>query len=139
MKNRILIVEVNWIGDVLFSTPFIRAVREAHPDGYIACLLHPRCREMLEDNPRLDEIIIYDEEGAHKGLAGKIKLIAHLRKKNFDTAFLLHRSFTKALVAKLAGAEKIIGYPTKKRAILLTSPVEEPQEEIHKVEYFLNV
>ncbi|MFH0764442.1 MAG: lipopolysaccharide heptosyltransferase II [Candidatus Omnitrophota bacterium] len=139
MSERILIINVNWIGDVLFSTPFIRAVREAHPDGYIACLLHPRCREMLEDNPRLNEIIVYDEEGAHKNLAGKIKLIARLRKKNFDTAFLLHRSFTKALVANLMGAKKIIGYPTKKRAILLTSPVEEPQEETHKVEYFLNI
>ena len=37
------------------------------------------------------------------------------------------------------GAKNIIGYPTKKRAFLLTSPVEEPQEDLHKVEYFLNI
>ncbi|MDP3803955.1 MAG: lipopolysaccharide heptosyltransferase II [Candidatus Omnitrophota bacterium] len=137
--RRILIINVNWIGDVLFSTPFIRAIRETYPDSYIACLLHPRCKEMLEDNPRLNEIIIYDEEGAHKGLFGKLKLIAGLRNSNFDTAFILHRSFTKALIAKLAGAKEIVGYPTRKRAFLLTSAVEEPAEEIHKVEYFLNI
>ena len=139
MKKRILIVNVNWIGDTLFSTPFIRAVRDAYPDSYIACLLHPRCKEMLELNPRLNEIIIYDEEGKHKGLFGKIGLIACLRNKRFDTAFLLHRSFTKALIVFLAGIKERVGYPTKKRMMLLTKVVEAPSEELHKVEYFLNI
>lgn len=138
-EKKILIINVNWIGDVLFSTPFIRVVREAYPKSHIACLLHPRCKEILESNPRLDEIMIYDEEGEHKSLFGKLKLIMYLRKKNFDIAFILHRSFTKALIASLAGIEKRIGYPTKHRSFLLTEIVEEPTEELHKVEYFLNV
>ncbi|MFA4982564.1 MAG: lipopolysaccharide heptosyltransferase II [Candidatus Omnitrophota bacterium] len=139
MKKKILIVNVNWIGDILFSTPFIRAVREAYPDSHIACLLHPRCREMLESNTRLDEIIIYDEEGVHKSLMGKLKLILSLRKRHFDAAFILHRSFTKALITALAGIKERIGYPTKNRSFLLTTAVEEPLEETHKVEYFLNI
>ncbi|MFA6142938.1 MAG: lipopolysaccharide heptosyltransferase II [Candidatus Omnitrophota bacterium] len=139
MSNRILIVNVNWLGDVLFSTPFIRAVREAHPDSHITCLVHPRCAEILQDNPRINEIIIYDEEGVHKSLLGKLKLIFLLRNKKFDTAFLLHRSFTKALIVKLTGVRELIGYPTKNRSMLLTGVVEEPDEPIHKVEYFLNV
>ncbi|MDD5428225.1 MAG: lipopolysaccharide heptosyltransferase II [Candidatus Omnitrophica bacterium] len=137
--RRILIVNVNWIGDTLFSTPFIRTVREAYPDSYIACLIHPRCKEMLEANPRLDELIIYDEEGAHKSLSGKLRLILSLRKRRFGTAFLLHRSFTKALIVFLAGIKERIGYPTKKRGMLLTKTVDSPAEELHKVEYFLNI
>ena len=139
MSKRILIINVNWVGDVLFSTPFIRAIRERYPDSYIACLLHPRCAEVLEDNPRLNEIIIYDEEGYHRSLRGKIRLIRLLRKKRFDTAFILHRSFTKAMIAFLAGARERIGYPTKNRMIFLTKPVEGPIEDIHKVEHFLNL
>jgi len=139
MSKRILIVNVNWVGDVLFSTPFIRAVRESNPDAYIACLLHPRCKEMLEDNSRLNEIIIYDEEGAHKSLLGKWRLIKELRSKNFDKVFLLHRSFTKALMTYLAGIKERIGYPTKNRGGILTKIVEEPADEMHKVEYFLNI
>jgi lipopolysaccharide heptosyltransferase II len=137
--ERILIVNVNWIGDVLFSTPFIRAVRDAYPDAYIACLIHPRVKEMLELNPRLDELIIYDEEGVHRSFAGKLKLVLSLRRKRFDTAFLLHRSFTKALIVFLAGIKERIGYPTKRRAMLLTKTVDEEAEGIHKVEYFLNI
>ena len=138
-KKKILIVNVNWIGDVIFSTPFIKTVRNAYPDAYTACLLHPRCVDVLKDNPGIDEIVIYDEEGIHKGLFGKLRLISYLRKKNFDIAFILHRSFTKALLTFLAGAKERVGYPTKRRGAFLTRLVEIPDEEIHKVEYFLNL
>ena len=138
-KKNILIVNVNWVGDVIFSTPFIKAVRDAYPDSYIACLLHPRCVDVLKDNVRLDEIITYDEEGIHKNLFGKLKLIAGLRKKNFDIAFILHRSLTKALITFLAGAKERVGYPTKRRGMFLTNQVEIPDSETHKVEYFLNL
>lgn len=139
MEKKILIVNVNWVGDVLFSTPFIRAVREHYPGSYIACLLHPRCIDILEGNPRLDEIIIYDEDLSHKSLLGKLKLINILRKKKFDTAFILHKSFTKALITMLAGIRERIGYPTKNRGILLTKVIEEPADNPHKVEHFLNL
>ena len=142
MKNkykRILIIEVNWLGDVLFSTPFIRSVREKFKDAHIACMIAPRTREVLEHNPRVNEIIIYDEKGSHRGIFGKMRLIKELRKKNFDTAFLLHRSTTRALLTFLAGIKTRIGYATKKRAFLLTHPVEASDYGEHKVEYFLRI
>ncbi|MDD5173848.1 MAG: lipopolysaccharide heptosyltransferase II [Candidatus Omnitrophica bacterium] len=137
--KKILIVNVNWIGDVIFSTPFIKAVRDAYPDGYIACLIHPRCKEILSGSPRIDEIIVYDEKGEHRGIVGKLMLISYLRKMRFDIAFILHRSFTRALLTFLAGAKERVGYPTKNRGFLLTRAVNLPEEDIHKVEYFLNI
>ena len=138
-RKKILIINVNWIGDVIFSTPFIRAVRAAYPQAFIACLVHPRCAEMLKGSPRLDEVIIYDEEGIHKSLAGKLRLIAALRKRRFDTAFMLHRSFTKAAITLLALIRERIGYPTKHRGIVLTNSVELRPAQAHKVEYFLDI
>jgi len=137
--KRILIVEVNWLGDVLFSTPFIKAVRKKFKDAYIACLLDPRTKEMLEHNPRINEIIIYDEKGAHRSLAGKFGLISLIRRKKFDLALLLHRSFTKALITRLAGIRERAGYATKKRKMLLTRPVDPLEAVAHKVEYFLGI
>ncbi len=139
MSNNILIIEVNWLGDVLFSTPFIRAVRDANPDGYIACLVHPRCVEVLEGNSAINEIIIYDEGGLHRGALGKLKLILSLRRKHFDTVYILHRSFTKALIGYLTGARERIGYPTKNRGGLLTKAVEEPDIGAHSADIFLNL
>ncbi|MBL7157883.1 MAG: lipopolysaccharide heptosyltransferase II [Candidatus Omnitrophica bacterium] len=137
--KRILIVEVNWLGDVLFSTPFIRALRGKFKDAHIACMVVPRAKEILQHNPHINEIIIYDEKGTYKGLFGKIKLILLLRKKRFDLAILLHRSFTRALITLLAGIKERAGYITKKRHAILTHPVESSETDLHKVEYFLKI
>ena len=76
--KRILIWEVNWIGDVLFSTPFIKALREKFPDAYIACITVPRCKRILEINPNINEVLLYDGKTIHKGLIGKWRLIREL-------------------------------------------------------------
>jgi heptosyltransferase II len=137
--KRILIVNVNWLGDVLFSTPLIRAVRQRFPDAHIGCMVVPRCKDILESNPRLNEIIIYDEDGRHKGLLGKLSLISSLRSKKFDTAILLHRSFTRACMVFLAGISRRIGYHMPKRSFLLTENVNLPDRETHRVDFFLNL
>lgn len=138
-KDRILIVNVNWLGDVLFTTPFIKSVRKRFPTSYIACMVVPRCKTILDDNPNLDEIIIYDEDGRHKSLLGKLKLIRFLKKRKFDAVFILHRSFTRALLLFLSGAKKRIAYDIKRRRMLLTKALKEPPVDTHKVEYFLNI
>ncbi|MBI4335283.1 MAG: lipopolysaccharide heptosyltransferase II [Candidatus Omnitrophica bacterium] len=137
--SRILIVNVNWLGDVLFSTPLIRALRQKFPGAYLASMVVPRCKEILELNPHLNELIIYDEDGGHKGVFGKIKLISFLRAKRFDTAILLHRSFTRALMLCLAGVPERIGYYTRKRSMLLTDAARIPLKEMHRVDFFLNL
>jgi len=136
---RILIINVNWLGDVLFTTPFIKAIRRKFPASYIACMVAPRCKEILEDNPRIDEIIIYDEKGRHRGIMEKIRLIIELRRKRFGAAYILHRSFTRALMTYLSGINQRIGYDTKKRGFLLTKAIDETVPAVHRVEYFLKI
>ena len=45
--KRILIFNVNWLGDVLFSTATIRNIRRNFPDSFIACVVPPRCYGIL--------------------------------------------------------------------------------------------
>ena len=52
--RRILIFNVNWLGDVLFSTAAIRNIRRNFPQGFIACVVPSRCYALLKDNPHLD-------------------------------------------------------------------------------------
>lgn len=139
LRKRILIINVNWLGDVIFSTPFIRAVREAYPDSYIAVMAMPRSREILETNSRINELILFDEDGCEKRLIDKIRFAGKLKKEKFDTAFILHRSFTRALLTRLAGIKERIGYDTKGRGILLTKKLKYPDKEPHRVEHFLKL
>ena len=137
--NRILVVNVNWVGDVVFSTPLIKALRKKFPRAYIACMVVPRCKEALEGNPHLNEIIIYDEDGIHRSPFGKLRLIAGLRSKRFEAAILLHRSFTRSLLVSLAGIPRRIGYYRRKRDFLITDVVELPPDDTHRVDFFLNL
>src|SRR3989338_7094654 len=138
MKN-ILVVNVNWIGDVIFSAPIFKALKKAYPRANIACLAPPRVKEILESIPGLDEIIIYDEKGAHKNLFGKLKLIGELRRRGFDIAFLLHRSLTRALLIFFAGIPERVGYDTKGRGFLLTRKVKPLARQSHRSDHYINV
>lgn len=137
--RKILIVNVNWIGDVLFSTPAIRALRRHYPDAHIACMVVPRCREVLELNPNINELIIYDEKGEYKGLTGKMRLISELKARSFDMVFLFHRSLTRTLMVALSGIRERVGIDNPKRGFLLSRKVPPPPSDIHKVEQFLNI
>ena len=99
----------------------------------------PRCKELLEDNGCIDEIIIFDEDGAHKGIAGKMGFISKLRKMRFDLVITFHRSMSRLLMAYMAGIPSRAGYYTRKRSWLLTESVKAPVTEPHRVEYFLNI
>ncbi len=137
--KRILIVNANWRGDVLFSTPALRALRRGNPGARLACLVVPRVAEVLEGNPNLDEIIVYEEDGRHRGPLGMLKLVSRLRAARFDEVYLFHRSFTRRLLTALAGIPRRIGYPVKRGAFLLTVPVEVPEPPVHKIDYFLRL
>jgi len=137
--KKILVVNVNWIGDVIFSTPIFRALKVQYPQAAISCLCVPRVKEILESCPFVDEIIVYDEKGKHKYFLGKIKIILALWKRKFDIAFLLHRSWTRAFLIFCAGIPSRVGYDTKNRGKFLTSRIELPGQNIHRSDFYLNV
>ena len=138
--KRILVFNVNWLGDVLFSSATIRNIRRNYPDSYIASAIPSRCYPILKDNQYLDEVIIYDEKDRHRGLWGRLNFVNLLKKKEFDTVFLLHRSFSRALICRLAGISQRIGHYTKKRGFLLTKKIIPPKNDsLHRIDYYLDV
>jgi len=130
--KRILVVNVNWLGDVIFSLPVFKALKAAYPHVTISCLAVPRVKEILENSPDVDDIVVYEEEGRHRSLWGKLTLIGDLRRRKFDVAFLLHRSWTRALLVFLAGVPERVGYDTKHRGFLLTHKVKPLSENRHR-------
>ena len=138
-SHKILIFNVNWLGDIVFTSPFIRAVREAFPGSHIACVAVPRCTEILEANPRINKLITFDENGPEKTLFGKLRFALRLRKEKFNIAFILHRSKTRAFITFMAGIKERVGYDTKRRGFLLTKRLRVPEKIPHRVEYFLQL
>ena len=139
-NKRILIFNVNWLGDVLFSTAAIRNIRRNFPGSFIACIIPSRCYPVLKGNPYLDEIIIFDERDRHKNVLAQFSFVRLLKAKSFDTVYLLHRSFSRALICRLAGITERIGYHTRKRGFLLTKGIRAPRKDaLHRIDYYLNI
>jgi len=136
--KRILIVRTDRIGDVVLSTPIIKALREAYPNAYIAMMVSPYAKDIVEGNPYLDEVIIYDKEHNHKSWMGSVKFALRLKKKRFALALILHPTNRAHLVTFFAGIPRRIGYD-RKLGFLLTDRIRHTKQfgEKHELEYNL--
>lgn len=125
------------IGDVVLSTPVIKNLRDAFPDSFIAFMAQPHARQILEGNPYLNEVIIYEKKG---GLAAMLDFAAKLRKYKFDIAIILHPTDRTHLVTFLAGIPERVGYD-KKMGFLLTKRIPHTKQFglKHEIDYSLDI
>jgi heptosyltransferase-2 len=139
--KRILIRSTNWIGDAVMTTPAVRAIRRNFPKAYISMLAKPWVAPVFAHSPHVDEIVVFDVNGRHKGLVGPIRLARDLRSYRFDAAILLQNAIEAALIAFLAGIPTRIGFDTDARRLLLTHSVRcNPAiKSIHQTGYYLKI
>jgi len=139
-KN-ILIVRTDRMGDVVLTTPSIRALRKTYPKAKISILLAPSTRDLIDGNPNIDEILIDDRKKAHRGMGGFVKLVRLLRAKKFDLAILYHTKKRTNLACFLARIPVRMGYKNSKFGFLLTDPIQDIRHhgKQHEVEYCLNL
>jgi len=137
---KILLTRTDRIGDVVLSTPAIKAVRAKYPDAYIAFMVRPYAKDIVDGNPYLDEVIVYDKYGKHKSLISTILFALNLRKKNFELSIMLHPTNRVHLISFLAGIPKRIGYD-RKLPYLLTKKVPHLKQEgkKHESKYTLDL
>jgi lipopolysaccharide heptosyltransferase II len=138
--KRILIVRTDRIGDVLLSTPAIKALRERYPHAFIAMMVSPYAKDIVEGNPNLDEVIIFDKDRAHKGWINSIKFSSALKKRHFDLTLILHPTNRAHIITFLAGISKRVGYD-KKLGFLLTDTIKHTKQlgQKHEMEYALDL
>src|SRR5947208_7696693 len=120
--QRIRLVQPSWVGDAVMATPTLRAIRNLYPQAQISFLLRRYVKPIYAGMPWADKLITY-RTGRTKAKAGKgqfFDLAARLRKRRFDLAILLPNSFKSALVCKMAGIDRIIGYERDGRGFLLS-------------------
>src|SRR5215213_5326342 len=144
--QRILVVQPSWVGDAVMATPTLRALRLRFPDAHISYLMRRYVKPIYCGMPWADKLITY-RTGKTKAKAGKgqfFDLAARLRAARFDLAVLLPNSFKTALVCKMSGVRRIVGYERDGRGFLLTDkllPVKDKGKFIPSpiVKYYLGL
>ncbi len=137
-KN-LLVRGVNWIGDSIMTIPALRALRKGMPEAKISLLVKPSVSAIFENDPNIDELIIYGDE--FNGMLGKIKLSSLLNRKKFCGSILFQNAFEAALITFLAGIKERAGYDRDGRGFLLTTPIPVPNsnEREHQIYYYLRL
>ncbi|MFH1846388.1 MAG: lipopolysaccharide heptosyltransferase II [Candidatus Omnitrophota bacterium] len=136
MKKRILITRTDRLGDVVLSTPAIRVIRKKYPDAYIAFMVRPENRDVVANNPYLDDVILYDKYGRQKSFWDTISFARTLKQKKYDIAIALHPTNRVHIMFFLAGIKDRIGYDNKMGWLLNKKvPHYKQQGNKHEVEY----
>ena len=140
--KRVLVRATNWLGDAVMAIPALREIRRARPEAEIVVLARQWVADLYARESFCDRILIYDRQGRHDGLRGKLKLADELRREGFDEAVLLQNAFDAALLAWLARVPSRIGYSRDGRGLLLTQAVAVPSEgevPAHQRFYYLEL
>src|SRR5690349_20601220 len=140
--NRVMIRVPNWVGDAVMAVPALKELRRIFAGAEITLVARPWVAGLFEDEGLADELVpVRDSQtllGAATDFIGDAR---QLRRHRFDMAVLLQNAFGAALLARVAGAKTIAGYPTDARRPLLdiVVPFEPDYKQSHQVRYYLNI
>jgi len=139
--GNILIRAVNWLGDAVMTTPAIGTVREFFPTARITLLATPLVAELFASHPWVDQVVVYDRNGRHRGTGGRLRLAAELKSHAFDLAIILPNSLDAALVPWLAHVPRRLGLRSNGRGMLLNYGVPKRQQVTtgHQSESYLSI
>ena len=133
-SDRFLIVSTTGLGDTLWATPAIRALRESYRNGYIGCLTTPLGASVFQNNKYLDELFIF------QGVFSLFKLYFSLRKKKIGTVLIFHTSQRAILpLCSVIGASRRVGNQGLQKGLdtLLTEII--PWHSTHEIERRLDL
>jgi heptosyltransferase-1 len=106
---RVLLVRLGALGDLVHALPFAAALRAAHPDARIDWLVDVRYRALLDLVPILSERLALSTR-ALSGPTTLAAVVRRLRLASYDIAFDAQGLIKSALLARLSGAARIIGF-----------------------------
>ena len=112
--DKVLVIRFGGLGDILHSTPVLRSIKRELKSCRITYLLGKGSERVLEGNPNVDDIIVFDKKGRDRGLKGLLKLIAHIRSRNYDLIINLHPNFRTFMILLFSKAKFKIVYKKDK-------------------------
>ncbi|MEI6631734.1 MAG: glycosyltransferase family 9 protein, partial [bacterium] len=146
--KKFLIINPFGIGDVLFTTPVIRSIKENFPLSFIGYWCNERVGDILEDNPYIDKVFALSRGDLKRissyswmqGLRRSWGLFCAIKRERFDISLDFSLEHRYSLISKLAGIKRRVGFNYKKRGKFLTESLEVlGYQDKHVVEYYLGL
>jgi lipopolysaccharide heptosyltransferase II len=125
---QILLVRLRLIGDVVFTTPAIRALRRHFPDARLTYLVEEAAAPVVRGNPHLDDVIAIRRTRGLARVREDFRIGRMLRARRFDMVIDFHGGPRGSWLTWLTGAPRRVGYAVAGRSWMYTTAVARPRE-----------
>jgi lipopolysaccharide heptosyltransferase II len=125
---RVLLIRLRLIGDVVLSTPLIRALKQTMPDATISYLVERSAAAVVSGNPHLDEVIIVERTRGVARILDDLRLAWRLRRSRFDVVIDMHGGPRSSWLTLATGASQRIGYDIPGRHWMYTRTIPRARE-----------
>jgi heptosyltransferase-1 len=125
---KILLVRLRLIGDVVFTTPAVTAIRDAFPEAHITYLVEPAAAAVVQGHPGVDRVHVVPRLRGWRRLAGDLALARQLRAERFDLVVDFHGGPRASFLTWATGAPRRVGYAVKGRSWMYTDVVSRPAD-----------
>lgn len=120
--NKILIIQTAFIGDVILATSLIEKLNAFYPDAKIDFLLRKGNESLLENHPKLNEVLIWDKK---EGKYSNLKLLSKsIHAKKYDLVVNLQRFASSGVLTAFSGAKITVGFKKNPLSFLFKQSVE---------------
>jgi len=131
--RRILVVKLRAVGDIIQSTVVTKNLRLAFPGAAVHFLTEPPGRDVLKGNPYIDGVIVYDRR-----IMSGLDLIREVRRGHYDTVIDLFCNPRTALVTRLSGAARRVGFRFRGRTYAYNIVAEPRGDRVHNTQFNLD-
>ena len=132
-KKKIIIIDLLYLGDLLFAHPLLKKLRLNFPDAEIDLVANSNFAEIMRINDNLDNVYSYSK---NYSVLESYKFAKKIKKKNYDLGINIHGNWRTALLLKIISPEISIGYGSKGRGIFLDEIIE--KKEGHMIDIYLD-
>ncbi len=140
--RKVLFMKLCCVGDLLFTTPALRAFKKILRPAEFVYLTGSWSQEVVKRNPHVDRVIVFDAPYLEINKINKhfqtLKMGLKLRREGFDLVVVFHRSVWVNLFASLIGAPYRVGFDDGGSGFPLTRKVTFDRRE-HEVKRYLSL
>jgi lipopolysaccharide heptosyltransferase II len=136
--KKILFIRIDRIGDLVLSTPALKALKQTFPRSQVVVLASLSNHSLLLHNPYVDKVFVYDHT---MRLRDRMRIIRQLRAYRFDLAIDPYTDYElrTALIAFLSSAKKRVGYPSYGRELFFNVNAPKVVKDKHFIDLTLDV
>ncbi|MDX2303712.1 MAG: glycosyltransferase family 9 protein [Microscillaceae bacterium] len=132
--HKILIIQTAFIGDVILGTVVIEKLRKYYPESRIDFLLRKGNESLLEGNPNLHQVLIWDKKKQKN--RNLLRLIIQIRKQRYDLVVNLQRFTSMGILTVLSGARFTVGFDKNPLSLFFSQKIphrfDEGQHEVER-------